>query len=549
VLVTADGSGLFPLLVCLLFVAGAILIATMIARSGRRRQRPGTPPSAPPQPADPYAQISTDELSDRANAALVAADNALKTSEQELGFAQAQYGAQATGPFAQALEASRADIAEAFRIRQRLDDDVPEDEPTRRAMLREVLDRCAVADRRLDAQAEAFDRLRALESQVDTLLPELAVRRDRATARLAAARTAWPGTAARYADGALAPVADNVSQAADRLAFAGQELDGAAAAERGAAAVLVRGAEQALGQADALLDALDQQVADLDAAKAAVPALIADVQADAAAARAARAAAGGAGGVSGAGGAGGVSGSDGVSGSGGDQIALAAAVARADQVVADAKADLASARPDPISALRRLEGVAGELGVALGGLRDAATRVRHAREQLDQAMVAARSTVDSAVEFITNRRGAVGAQARTRVAEAQRRLAEATAAAGADPVGALAAARSAQTLAEQATAAARDDVTRWSTPGAGGYGGSVVIGGGGLAGAVLGGILLDGMLGGAPRGGARMRRFAGGDGAGNGGNGPVNGDNGGGSTHPGRFGGPSTWTRDLSTTQ
>ena len=439
-LVTTDGSGLFPLLVCLLFVAGAILIATMIARSGRRRQGPGTPPSAPPQPADPYAQISTDELSDRANAALVAADNALKTSEQELGFAQAQYGAQATGPFAQALEASRADIAEAFRIRQRLDDDVPEDEPTRRAMLREVLDRCAVADRRLDEQAEAFDRLRALESQVDTLLPELVVRRDRTAARLAAARTAWPGTAARYADGALAPVADNVSQAADRLAFAGQELDGAAAAERGAAAVLVRGAEQALGQADALLDALDQQVADLDAAKAAVPALIADVQADAAAGRAAAAAAGGVGGAGGAGGAIGVG--------GGDQVALAAAVARADQVVADAKADLASARPDPISALRRLEGVAGELGTALGGLRDAATRVRHAREQLDQAMLAARSTVDSAVEFITNRRGAVGAQARTRVAEAQRRLAEATAAAGADPVAALAAARSAQTLAE-----------------------------------------------------------------------------------------------------
>jgi hypothetical protein len=128
------------------------------------------------------------------------------------------------------------------------------------------------------------------------------------------------------------------------------------------------------------------------------------------------------------------------------------------------------------------------------------------------------------------------------VAEAQRRLAEATATAGADPVAALAAARSARTLAEQATAAARDDVTRWSMPGAGGYGGSVVIGGGGLAGAVLAGILLDGMLGGAPRAGAAMRRFAGGDGA-------VDCGNGDGDTRTGRFGGPSTWTRDLSTTQ
>jgi hypothetical protein len=104
--------------------------------------------------------------------------------------------------------------------------------------------------------------------------------------------------------------------------------------------------------------------------------------------------------------------------------------------------------------------------------------------------------VDSAVEFITNRRGAVGAQARTRVAEAQ----------------------------------------RWSMPGSGGYGGSAVIGGGGLAGAVPGGILLDGMLGGAPPGGRgdaglrrRQRRQR--------------------EHTPRPVRGPSTWTRNLSTTQ
>lgn len=510
-LVTTDGSGLFPLLICLLFVVGAVLVATMIARSGRRRSAPPAPPRTPAPPEVPTAQ-----LSDQANAALVAADNALKTSEQELGFAQAQYGAAAVGPFAQALEASRAEVAHAFRLRQQLDDEVPEDEATRRALLREILDRCAAADQRLDAQAEAFDRLRALESTVDTLLPPLGERHERTARRVTAARGAWAEVAGRYAEGALATVADNVSQASDRLTFATAELDQArqalAAGDRGAAAVAVRGAEQSLGQAEALLDAVDTVVADLEAARAALPGLIADVQADAAAGRAAAAAAGS---------------------SGGDQVALVAAVARADQVVADARADLAAPRPDPIGTLRRLEGVTGELGAALGGVRDAATRARHAREQLDQAMLGARSTVDAATEFITNRRGAVGAQARTRLAEAQRRLDEAAGLAASDPVAAVAAARSAQNLAEQAAAAARDDVTRWSMPSRGGFGPSVVIGGGGgLTGAVLGGILLDGVFGGV-RSTYPARR------------GLLNGGNG---AHPGpsavgRFGGPSTWTR------
>jgi hypothetical protein len=143
------------------------------------------------------AQVPTAQLSDQANAALVAADNALNASEQELGFAQAQYGAESVGPFAQALEASRADVPQAFRLRQQLDDDVREDEPTQRSMLREILDRCASADQRLDAQAEAFDRLRALESNVDTLRPTLVERRDRTAQRVTAARGSWAEVAGR----------------------------------------------------------------------------------------------------------------------------------------------------------------------------------------------------------------------------------------------------------------------------------------------------------------------------------------------------------------
>ena len=57
--------------------------------------------------------------------------------------------------FTAALEQSRTDMVAAFEIRQRLDDETPEDEPTKRAMYAEIIRSCRTADDRLDAQVEA----------------------------------------------------------------------------------------------------------------------------------------------------------------------------------------------------------------------------------------------------------------------------------------------------------------------------------------------------------------------------------------------------------
>ena len=45
---------------------------------------------------------------------------------------------------------------------------------------------------------------------------------------------------------------------------------------------------------------------------------------------------------------------------------------------------------------------------------------RRAAASLEQALMTARSTIDAADDFINTRRGAVGPEARTRLAEAQR---------------------------------------------------------------------------------------------------------------------------------
>jgi len=506
----SDNSNAYSLLACVLFVVGIVVVSFLVARrratqskgpkhrqtgrgrhgllrrrrarmaerfeagadreadagSPRRVQRdppPGgaslSPVSRRRDPADADTldlemekDLPTDRLLARADAALVAADNARCTSEQELAFAQAQHGRDATLIFAEAVTAARADVAEAFRIRQGIDEHEPEDELSRRRMLRDIVDHCAAADRRLDAQSEPFERLRAQE---ESALPaRLTARRDDLRGRLALAGTTWKELTAAYAESALAPIADNIAQAAARVEFASREID-----ENGRRTGL-RSAQLALGQADALLDALDTFAADLAAAEDAAAELLADLHAEVAAGKAVLAMAGRPPGNA-----------------RGDKVGLAADVARADQVANELAVELAAPRPDPMMALRRLEDVSGPLGESLGAVRDPSSRVSHAKEQLDQAMFSARATIDAATGFLLPRRGAVGARARIRLFAARTELDQAVAATETEPVEALVAARAAQSLATQALAAARADVAAWSDP--------VV----GYEGALLGGIV------------------------------------------------------------
>lgn len=519
---------LFSVLCCLVIVALGVVLALTVAGRRWRRDR-GTPDTTTPQqtgPVDPFAAYDTTQLSTYANTQLVAVDNAVRTSEQELGFATAQYGTEAVTGFASAVSAAQADLAAAFRIRHQLDDEIPENDVTRRGLLREIVDRCAAVDRRLDAEADAFEKLRAMQANAEELSTSLTARARQLRDALPAAQATLTRLTGRYTDGALTPVAGNVTEATARLDFADQQLSEAAAdlgaGERGKAALGLRGAEQAVGQASSLLEAVDKTSADLDAAALNVTRLLDELQAEVAAGKAALQAAGP---------------------GGADQVNLAAAVARADQVAGDVRTHLAGTHTDPLGMTRRLEAATSGLADAMGGIRDAANRTQQARRQLDQALQAARAAVDSATGYITTRRGAVGSTARARLSEAHAQLGRAEA--GADPVDALTAAERAHDLAAQAVESARDDVERWSFPsGYGGQpaGGRVIIGGpggfgaaGGMGGAILGGILLENMLGGG-HGGFRIGLT--GDAA----HPPAAGP-----TEPkpiqGRFGGPSTWAR------
>ncbi|WP_433507634.1 TPM domain-containing protein [Pseudonocardia halophobica] len=492
---TGSGIGI-PLL-----VGGGVVVAGGAAWLVSRRRARQTPTQAPVPagPPDPAPGESTADLAYRSSQALLQVDDAVGTSERELSAARAHFGEEAVAGFATALEASRADMLAAFEIRQRLDDDVPETEPEQRAMHAEIIRLATQADDRLDDQVEAFDRLRALEADAPGYVDGIAARLFGLTARVPEAEQQWAELGRRWAPTALEPLAENLSQAYALLADAQKELDEARArlgASRPALAVVDgRAAEDAATQAETLLDGIARRGTELTNAAARVPAARAEVEQDLAEASA-------------------LPGVDpGVP-----------ARARAAVAAADTAARGTAGLPDPIAALHLLDEAAAALDAAIADARESAERTRRATAALEQALVTARSAVAAASDFVSTRRGAVGAPARTRLAEAQRHLAAATA--GGDPAAALHEAQQAEARAQEALQLAQADVSRWSGPSGGGSGF-----GGELGALVLGGILSEAMRGGGYRGGG---------GVGGGGFGGGFGGGRSGGRVPGSFGGSSS---------
>ncbi|WP_345771850.1 TPM domain-containing protein [Geodermatophilus sabuli] len=520
-------GGLGPIAVVggLAVVGGGVYL---VSRARRRRQ--GPPPVQRLERPDPHAGVPTEQLEARASTALLELDESVKTSGLDLDYARLQYGEESVAGFAQALAASRDELSRAFALRQQLDDEIPEDEPTRRAVLAQMLQLTGAADARLDEQAEAFARLRDLESTAPQVLDAIEPRIGELRARVPQEEQRLQALQQRYAAPAVAPVAGNVTQARAHLDAAQQEVTEArtalAAGQSGAAVGDIRAAEDALAQTVTLLDAVRRLDADLAAAGGRVTEIRAETEKDLAEARALLS-----------------SGTDG---------GLRPQVARAESALASADAALrppAGGLPDPLAALRQLEEADIALEQALAAARDAQTRTRRAAAALDQAVTTAQSTIAAAADFIDTRRGAVGPEARTRLAEAQRHLAVAVDQGRDDPVSALRKAQQAASLAQQALDRAQSDVSSWSSGGGygpgglgggfgGGYGGGYRRGGVDLGSLVLGGILAGGGRGGFGGGGFGGGGFGGGRGFGGGGSfggGGGRSGGGGGRSGGGRF--------------
>lgn len=456
------GSASLVLLGLLLVVAGVVIVAVAVRRwrlarlTAEERDR------------------RTGQLAREANARLIEADDAVRESDQDLGFAEAQFDEPDVAPLRAAIAAAREELKAAFTIRQQLDDEIPEDPDTRLRMLGEIVERSRRVTDALGAERQRIQDLREQEQKAPEILAGLPARTAELEARLPAAEQVI-GHLQGYATASWQAVKGNAEEARKRLADSAAETERGRAAlaasppDARAAARSARRVVGALAEATTILDAISRLAATLDDARARLESEIQAAAADLDAARAAAEA-------------------------GAPDPAVTGRLADAQALLDGARREAASDHPDVLAALRDARQANANADAVLAGLREAATQRTREAAALAAALRSADSSIARAGDYIATRRTGVGREARTRLAEAERHLADAKALAESDPPRATTEAATADRLADEAYRLAQSDFDDWD-----GRGGRRA--GGDLGKLILGGIILGNVLGGGRRGG------------------------------------------------
>lgn len=481
---SGGGAGWVVLAVIVLAVVGGIVLLRSRRRSGASGTTRTTVPSGPPTPEQRWAAVDTTELGQRAGSALVELDNDVRSSTNELAFAEAQFGIEATRAFKATLDGAAQQLSQAFTIQQQLGSDAPED--VRRRGLIQILELCGAAEAALDSQTEALQQLRSLQDRAPEVLAELDQRAGELAARLPAARDALNRLGATYPATALTTVARAPEQAEALLGSVQQSVaEGRArvqADDRATAVAYARTAEDALQQVGQLLDMVARAGETLADAAGRLDSEIAELTSD-------------------------------VSDAGRlapDDTSLAPVVQRAQSAIEAGTA--ARTGGDPIAALAELAAAQRDLDAALAPRREQEQVQVRVVGRLTTQLGAAEAAVRQANDYIETHRGAVGPAARSWLAGAVEALQRARSLQASQPDEALSAATAAVDGASGALRQAQDDVGRWRQ----GYPGPPPGRPGGIdpGSLVLGGILNQVLGGGSSRGGWGGSRTRGGYGGG-----------------------------------
>ncbi|MBC7590937.1 MAG: hypothetical protein H7226_07830 [Salinibacterium sp.] len=420
-------TGIAVAVVTALVVVGGAVAVGFAALFRRRGDRSITAPSASGSPAFGFGSAPLEELSTRADSMLVHTDDAVRRSDDELGFAIAQFGAQQVTSYGQAIASARATIADAFRLRQALDDSAPDSDRQQREWTLQIIALCERADSILAEQDAAFAGRRQLEVNAPATLSDLRARNAATEERLGDVRITLARLEATYAPGVVAGISGNVVDAETQLTQAVSIANAAASGvtQTGVSAVsdTLDQASAATRRAEYLLDAVERTERDLDAADTAVRTLHSSARADLVEAKIQRDSA-----------------PDADTGS-----AIIESMAAVDAAL------VADGLRDPVSDLDRIGAAIARLDAALASARNQADRLAHARAAYAGTLVSAASQIAVVRDLISSRGG--GVNARTRLAEAERQYALAQL--EADPVEALDTVRRAVTLARDADALAR----------------------------------------------------------------------------------------------
>lgn len=413
------------------------------------------------------------DLARRAEQALVSADERIRTTSDELAFAQAELGESLTADLEAALTAVRTHLREAFQLHQLNHDEIPDTVEELRTRNARIVQLCDWAENLLDEKtgelAEAVAKVRRAPEIIAKVRQDAEV----LSARIPQARETVERLSARYAHSAMRRVADSADEAAQLIAFATHGADVSerrrAAKQNEEANLALETATEAVRRAAAILDAVEDFEIQALRAEATLADVVADSRGDVLAARSAPQTP--------------------------EVVAATAALEKALMQLAPA-----GSRNDPFAELTELRTANSALDEAVAKALYRAEHPLPSLEQVQHALDDADRQLGVARGLISGHRGWIGADARTRLAEAERLRVDVPALLPAEETRerALSAARRVAQLAAEALQLAQRDIdsARPQDPGWGGgngWGGGRR-GGGDIVSGVLGGLVIGSIL-------------------------------------------------------
>ncbi|QKJ19989.1 hypothetical protein [Microbacterium hominis] len=430
------------------------------------------------------------DLARRAKTALVAADERIRVTSDELVFADAELGPGATSELRDAVESVRTHLQEAFHLHQLNHDEIPDTPEELRTRNARIVQLCEWAEDLLDDRTSALAERIALARRAPEIIAKVRSDAVRLRARIPDARDTVQRMGARYSPHALAQIEANPAEADQLLGFAEHSAGIAErrreAGQREQANMALEASTEAVRRAETLLDAVETFEVEALRAESTLAAIVEDSREDLVVALREPQTPG-----------------------------VTTAIAALQRALAALPA--AGVNTDPFEQLTRLREANAGLDAAIAAARERAARpipplehVRHAIDDADRQLAVAR-------DVIAGHRGWIGADARTRIAEAERVRVDldrylGTSAAAAVNIDedhreqAFAMARRVAFLASEALQLAQRDIDQsrpqgydqWGGGPQGGWGGGRRDGGSGVMGGILGGLvigsLLDGMF-------------------------------------------------------
>lgn len=369
-----------------------------------------------------------ESLGQRANSALVAADDGVRSASTELGFARAEFGVQATQKFEQIVDRARQEVQYAFEYRAKLDDNIPDTDAQKRQYFEGILKHTSAAQAMIEEQEKEFAELRELNKRIGTVFSELKTRVDELQRQVPNATGILGALSSRYSPKALQTLnsyPEQINELAETTAGIIAKGEAEVAAEnRGGAVPFAKIAEENIEQMASMISQVTNASDTLEQARIDLQKAIASLSSDVEDAKRL----------------------------GGTDQNIARRREEAEAVLAEAT----DGDPDPLRYLDTLERAEAAIDNALAGVREKEENERRLHQNLERARANAESRIETANSIIDANRQIVGAGARQALSAAME--AKAAAVAATDPNAALAAFEAAKGHASEATRLAQADI-------------------------------------------------------------------------------------------